>query len=97
MSRRSRLSVVLSLLMLGSASADEIATALAPFENRPVTAIVLLGREVTREYVITRELETRVGESLHAAVVAQDRSRRCRSSSARSSRRPSTCSAIARS
>jgi outer membrane protein insertion porin family len=72
MSRRSGLSVVLLLLMIGTASADEVIRNLAPFENRKVTEIVLLGREVTQEFVITRELETRVGEPLHAAVVAED-------------------------
>jgi len=70
--RRSGLSVVLLLAMIGTAAADEFTAALLPFENRPVTEIKLLGREVTREYVITRELQTRVGEPLHVAVVAED-------------------------
>jgi len=34
----------------------------APFEGRPVTGIRIEGNRTTREYIITRELETRAGQ-----------------------------------
>ena len=72
MSHKTGLAMVGLLMMLGTASADQATASLAPFENLPVTAIELVGRNVTREYVITREIETHVGEPLHVAVVDED-------------------------
>ncbi len=46
--------------------------ALAAYENRPVTKLELTGHKVTREYVITRELETRAGSPFKAATAAAD-------------------------
>ncbi len=56
----------------GMAAADTDLAALASFENLNVTAIELAGRKVTREYVITREIQTRVGEPLRTALVDED-------------------------
>ncbi len=50
--------IVAVTLALGAASADVDLAALASYENRPVTKIELTGHSVTREYVITRELQT---------------------------------------
>ena len=44
----------------------------APFEDRPVTAVRLEGDRVTREYVITRELETKGGEPFRISVLEAD-------------------------
>ncbi len=41
-------------------------------EGRTVTTIELTGHKVTREYVITREIRTRVGESFHPDILAAD-------------------------
>ena len=42
------------------------------FESRPVTRIGIEGRRVTREYVITREIETKVGEPFRLATLEAD-------------------------
>lgn len=52
------------------AQVDDVA--FASFEDRPVTAISLVGHEVTREYVITRELETKVGEPFRLETLQED-------------------------
>ena len=44
----------------------------AAFESRPVTRIGIEGRRVTREYVITREIETKVGEPFRLATLEAD-------------------------
>jgi len=44
----------------------------APFEDRPVTGIRFDGHEVTRDYVIAREVETRVGEPFRLATLRGD-------------------------
>jgi outer membrane protein insertion porin family len=64
--------VVAASLATCAAVADVDVDALAAFENRPVTEIRLTGYKVTREYVITREIRTRVGEPLHAATLIAD-------------------------
>ena len=48
------------------------AQTLGSAEGRTVTAIELTGHKVTREYVITREIRTRVGEAFHPDVLAAD-------------------------
>lgn len=72
MSRKPVFRALLLLAVLGAASAHGGDATLASFENLRITAIELLGRNVTREYVITRELKTRVGEPLRVALVEED-------------------------
>ncbi len=54
------------------AQADSAVAALAPFERRTVVAIRIEGNSTTREYVITRELETRAGQPLELATLQAD-------------------------
>ena len=54
------------------ASAAVDARALAPYENRPITAVELTGYRVTEEYVIRRELQTRAGEPFHVEMALAD-------------------------
>lgn len=56
----------------GSATADTVIAPLTPFENLTVTSIELVGQKVTKEYVIRREILTRVGEPLRIAGVDED-------------------------
>ena len=66
---------LVAALLLGSSatvSADVSAAALAPFENRPVSEIHLVGHKVTKEHVITREIETRVGSPLKVETLLAD-------------------------
>ena len=58
-------------VLIGTASAQSPPT-LASFEGVKVTAINLAGLRVTREFVVTRELLTRVGEPLKVAVLNDD-------------------------
>ncbi len=46
--------------------------ALAPYAGRTVAAIDLQGNNTTQEYVIRREIQTAVGESLRVDVVEED-------------------------
>ena len=65
---------VLGALLLRSASAFagvDVAS-LSRFENALVTKVALSGHKVTREYVITREIRTRVGEPFRADGVSAD-------------------------
>jgi outer membrane protein insertion porin family len=64
--------VALCGLLPASALAQVDPAAFAPFEDRPVTAIDFVGRKVTREYVIAREVETKVGEPFRLATLQGD-------------------------
>ncbi len=74
MSRKSGPWVTALVLALagGAAMAETAIAPLARFENLTVTSIELAGQKVTKEYVIRREIQTRVGEPLRVAVVDQD-------------------------
>jgi outer membrane protein assembly factor BamA len=52
------------------AAADKVD--FAPWEDRPVTAIRFEGRKVTREHVISREIETKVGEPFRWVTLQDD-------------------------
>lgn len=54
------------------AQAEASVAALAPFEHRTVAAIRIEGNRTTREYVITRELETQAGQPLDLATLQAD-------------------------
>ena len=69
------LALATGLLLPVVSHAQAAVAAFAPFEGRPVTALVLEGNRTTREYVITRELETRVGEPFRLATLQADRQR----------------------
>ena len=66
---------VLSLLLVLAPSlawAQANPAVFAPFEGKPVTAIRIDGNQVTREYVISREVETRAGEPFHFVALEAD-------------------------
>jgi outer membrane protein insertion porin family len=66
---------VLALLLVlapGLAWAQADPAVFAPFEATPVTAIRIDGNQVTREHVISREMETRAGEPFHFAALEAD-------------------------
>jgi outer membrane protein assembly factor BamA len=54
------------------ASAQVDTTALAPFENRTVTSLGLRGLEHTKPHIVTRELETVVGQPLRLDALRAD-------------------------
>jgi outer membrane protein assembly factor BamA len=54
------------------ARADIDPTAFAPFEKRPVTSVSITGNRVTRAYVITREVHTRVGQPFRFDTLVAD-------------------------
>ena len=60
------------LLLPALAHAEIDSSTFVAFEDRPVTAIRIEGNRVTRERIITRELETKVGEPFHYATLAAD-------------------------
>jgi len=62
----------LLLLTAARASADVDVAALALFENQKVIQVHLAGHKVTKEFVITREMETRVGEPLKVDTILAD-------------------------
>ena len=66
------LAVAAGSLLPGFAQAQADPAAFAPFEGRRVTALHLEGNRTTREYVITRELQTKVGEPFHLATLTAD-------------------------
>ena len=79
MTRGPRLTTLLNLaafLTLGAAvrAADEpsVLATLAPFAGRTVSAVELVGNEVTRDEVIRREIHARAGEPLDPEAVGQD-------------------------
>ena len=51
---------------------DESVASLAPLAGRRVVAIDLTGHNVTKDWVITREIRTKVGEPLDLEAVARD-------------------------
>ena len=55
-----------------SAAYGQDPAAFAPFEAKPVARIEYSGNRVTREFVITRELETKVGEPLRLDTLRAD-------------------------
>ena len=64
---------ILAIVALAASSAYGQDDALfAPFEAKPVAGIDFSGHRVTREFVITRELETKVGEPLDLHTLRQD-------------------------
>lgn len=72
-----RASALLALLLVVAAPGISRGTPvglhhLAPFESRTVTAIEVAGNRVTREFVVRRELRTRVDGSLSLAVLRAD-------------------------
>jgi outer membrane protein assembly factor BamA len=71
---RAAVTWLLATLWLSPASllAQVNAADFAPFEDRPVTAIHFEGHRVTREYVIAREVETKVGEPFRLARLQED-------------------------
>jgi outer membrane protein assembly factor BamA len=75
--RRARrgLAPLLLWLLAVPAEAEVDVAALAPYEGRRVTAVALEGHDVTRDFVIRRELRTKVGEPLAAATVSADAQR----------------------
>jgi outer membrane protein insertion porin family len=66
--------VLAGWLALGAVTswADVDVSALAPYENRKVTALQLTGHRATKEYVIRREIRTREGEPFRAATLVED-------------------------
>jgi outer membrane protein insertion porin family len=60
------------LIVSGPAQAQTDLATFATFEQRTVTAIRIEGNRTTREYVITRELETRAGQPLDLARLDAD-------------------------
>jgi len=54
---------------------DASAPGLAPFAGRRVAAIDITGHNVTKDWVITREIRTRVGDALDLEAVERDVSR----------------------
>lgn len=58
--------------LAGRAEPPDTAAALAPWAGRTVTAIDLAGRDVTREHVIRRELQSQVGQPLDPDTVLAD-------------------------
>jgi outer membrane protein assembly factor BamA len=68
----SPLLVAALVCLAAAAGADVDAKALAPFENQKVTAIVLTGHKATKEFVITREIETLVGEPFKVETALED-------------------------
>jgi outer membrane protein insertion porin family len=63
---------VLLLAAAGRATAQDVASLLAPWSGRRVSAIELQGNDHTREYVIRREIRTPAGEPLDPALAAAD-------------------------
>jgi len=66
--------LLLGALALQSANAFagiDVAS-LTAFENKPVTRVALSGHKVTKDYVITRELETRAGEPFKVETLLAD-------------------------
>ncbi|MDH3196693.1 MAG: BamA/TamA family outer membrane protein [Candidatus Krumholzibacteria bacterium] len=61
-----------ALAVPGAARADVGVARLAPHEGKTVSRIVISGNAVTRRYVIAREIETAVGDSLRVATVEAD-------------------------
>ena len=55
-----------------SAGAQVDPATFSPFESRVVTAIGFVGHQATREYVIAREVETKVGEPFRLATLQDD-------------------------
>jgi outer membrane protein insertion porin family len=71
--RRGRAAATLALALLaGPAQAQTDVAAFAPFEDTRVTALVIEGNSTTREFVITRELATKVGEPFLLATLQAD-------------------------
>jgi len=68
----SRALALLLVLIPALSWAQTDVAAFVPFEGKPVTAIRIEGNRVTREYVISRELETRPGEPFRVAVLEAD-------------------------
>jgi outer membrane protein insertion porin family len=66
--------VVAGLLALGAGpvGAAVDSSSLARFEGRQVTVVELTGHETTKDFVITRELQTRVGEPFHVETLDAD-------------------------
>lgn len=62
----------LALILPALAHAQADPAAFAPFENRPVTSIRLSGNRVTREHVISRELETKAGQPFRFETLEAD-------------------------
>jgi len=60
------------LMLPAALGADQGLEALRPFEGETVVRVAVVGHETTREYVILRELSTRVGEPFHAGTVQAD-------------------------
>lgn len=58
--------------LAGRAEPPDTAAALAPWAGRTLTAIDLAGRDVTREHVIRRELQSQVGQPLDPDTVLAD-------------------------
>jgi len=69
------LALVLVAIWPDAANAEFDLTNLKPYDKITVTKIDLTGDNVTKDYVISRELETRVGEPLSIAVLGRDLSR----------------------
>lgn len=67
-----RAGAILFWVVPASARADLDTARLAPYQGRRVAAIALEGQTVTREFIISRELQTRVGEPLSLATLAAD-------------------------
>ena len=63
---------VLQMALPGQAGAADALEHLGPYEGRTVTAIELAGNRVTREYVVRRELRTRVEGDLSLEVLRED-------------------------
>lgn len=63
---------VLLAVAVRAAEADTVIESLSRFENLTVTSVELTGQKVTKEYVIRREILTRVGEPLRVSVVDED-------------------------
>lgn len=59
-------------LLSGSTAYGQDPAVFAPFETKPVSRIQYTGNRVTRDFVLTRELETKVGEPLRLETVRAD-------------------------
>jgi outer membrane protein insertion porin family len=70
--RRALLCAAASLLVPAVAGAQAAPADFAAFEGRTVTGIKLDGNRVTREHVITRELETKAGQPFAFATLDAD-------------------------
>jgi outer membrane protein insertion porin family len=72
--RLSRLAKLSLALALGAAPAfgQPLPASFSPFEGLPVTALRFEGHKVTREYVIAREVETKVGEPFRLETLEAD-------------------------